>query len=206
MAEQDTHKTSPQTPVQTEATPQQGGAVPATQGVPETDQGRGRQRNDRGKGRGPRRSPRRDDRPRSEYDQKMLSVRRVARVMAGGRRFSFSVALAIGDRKGAVGVGTGKAGDTALAIEKAMRDAKSNLLRVKLTKEMSLPHDVAAKYASSSVALFPAKGRGLVAGSSVRTVLELAGVKDVTAKILSRSKNQLNNARAAIVALKKLSA
>jgi small subunit ribosomal protein S5 len=159
-----------------------------------------------GGGRNPRRSGgRRDDRPRSEYDQKMLSVRRVARVMAGGRRFNFSVALAIGDKKGSVGVGTGKAGDTALAIEKAMRDAKKNLLKLKLTKEMTLPHDVFAKYASSSVAIFPAKGRGLVAGSSVRTVLELAGVKDVTAKILSRSKNQLNNARAAMEALRGLS-
>jgi small subunit ribosomal protein S5 len=161
---------------------------------------------DRGgnKGRGgPRRGgPRRDDRQRSEFDQKTLSVRRVARVMAGGRRFSFSVAMVIGDRKGGVGVGTGKAGDTALAIDKALRDAKKNLIHLKLTKEMMLPHDVRAKYAASVVTIYPAKGTGLVAGSSVRTVLELAGVKDVTAKILSRSKNQLNNARAAIKALK----
>lgn len=184
------------------ATPSQGSAgdVSLSAALPKE-----RRKDERGKGRGGRRSPRREERPRSEFDQKMLSVRRVARVMAGGRRFNFSVALAIGDKKGAVGVGTGKAGDTALAIEKAMRNAKNNLIRLKLTKEMSLPHDVAAKYASSSVAIYPAKGRGLVAGSSVRTVLELAGVKDVTAKILSRSKNQLNNARAAVEALRKLS-
>ena len=187
--------------------PDQQGVVQAgSSPVQDPSQGKERKKEERGRGRSSRRTGRREERPRSEYDQKMLSVRRVARVMAGGRRFSFSVALAIGDKKGAVGVGTGKAGDTALAIEKAMRDAKGNLLRLKLTKDMSLPHDVSAKYASSSVAIFPAKGRGLVAGSSVRTVLELAGVKDVTAKILSRSKNQLNNARAAIEALRKLSA
>lgn len=188
-------------------------AAPVTAAVPvaatpaPTDYQDRRRGGDRGgnKGRGPRRGgPRRDDRQRSEFDQKTLSVRRVARVMAGGRRFNFSVAMVIGDRKGGVGVGTGKAGDTALAIDKALRDAKKNLIHLKLTKDMMIPHDVRAKYSASVVTIYPAKGTGLVAGSSVRTVLELAGVKDVTAKILSRSKNQLNNARATIKALKTL--
>lgn len=154
----------------------------------------------------PRRAPRRDERPRSEFDQKIISIRRVARVMAGGRRFNFSVAIVAGNKNGKVGVGLGKAGDTQLAIEKAVRSAKKNMITVPLSKERMIRHDVDAKYAASTVMIMPAKGRGLVAGSSVRTVLELAGIRDVTAKIFSRSKNQLNNARAAIKALKDLRA
>jgi small subunit ribosomal protein S5 len=159
-------------------------------------EGRGRERSE-----GPRR---REERARSEYDHKVVDIRRVTRVVAGGRRFSFSVSLVAGDRRGKVGVGLGKAGDTALAIEKAMRDAKKHMLSLPLTEHMSLPHDVASKYASAVVEIRPAPGRGVVAGSSVRTVLELAGVKDVTAKIFSRSKNKLNNARAAVKALQTL--
>ena len=166
-------------------------------------------RDDRKNRRNPRRQRRggrRDDRARQEYDQKIISIRRVTRVMAGGRRFSFSVAMVIGNKKGKVGVGIGKAGDTQLAIEKAARSAKKNLIEVPLNKEQRIPHDAHAKYASSEVMVMPAAGRGLVAGSSVRTVLELAGVKDVTAKIFSRSKNKLNNARATVKALKELKA
>lgn len=155
--------------------------------------------------RGPRRGgPRRDDR-RSEFAQKLIGIRRVARVMAGGRRFNFSAALVLGDKKGRVGVGLGKAADTALAIEKATRAAKRNMLTLDLTKNRSIPHDVRAKYTASIVEIRPSPGRGLVAGSSVRSVLELAGVSDVTAKLLSRSKNSVNNARAAIEALKQIS-
>jgi len=154
-------------------------------------------------GRRPRRGGR-QERQKPEFDQKIVSIRRVTRVMAGGRRFSFSVSMVIGDKKGKVGVGIGKAGDTQLAIEKAVRDAKKNMLIVPMDAEGRIPHDVHVKYASSEVMIMPAPGRGLVAGSSVRTVLELAGVKDVTAKLFSRSKNKLNNARAAVEALKEL--
>lgn len=153
-----------------------------------------------------RRGGRRNDRARSEFDQKIIGIRRVTRVMAGGRRFSFSVSMVIGNKKGKVGVGVGKAGDTQLAIEKAARNARKNLMVVPMDKNSRIPHDVHVKYASSEVMIMPAPGRGLVAGSSVRTVLEMAGVKDVTAKIFSRSKNKLNNARAAIEALKQLKA
>jgi small subunit ribosomal protein S5 len=146
----------------------------------------------------------RQERVRPEFDQKIVSIRRVTRVMAGGRRFSFSVSMVIGDKKGKVGVGIGKAGDTQLAIEKAVRNAKKNMIVVPMNQDGVIPHDVHTKYASSEVMIMPAPGRGLVAGSSVRTVLELAGVKDVTAKIFSRSKNKLNNARAAVEALKQL--
>ncbi len=154
----------------------------------------------------PRRGGRRDERVRSEFDQKIIDIRRVARVVAGGRRFSFSVAVAIGNKKGKVGVGIGKAGDTQLAIEKAARAARRTLIEVPMNRAQHIPHDVQAKYSASTVMIMPAPGRGLVAGSSVRTMLELAGVKDVTAKILSRSKNHLNNARATMAALRKLKA
>lgn len=178
---------------------------------PETP--RRRQRNDRpargearrGARRG-RRGNRREERVRSEFDQKIVSIRRVTRVMAGGRRFSFSVAMVIGDKKGRVGVGVGKAGDTQLAIEKAARAARKHMITVPIDKEGRISHDVHTKFASSEVMIMPAPGRGLVAGSSVRTVLELAGIKDVTAKIFSRSKNKLNNAQAAIAALRQLHA
>ena len=152
----------------------------------------------------PRRPQRRESRVKPEFDQKIISIRRVARVVSGGRRFSFSVALVAGNRKGSVGVGLGKAGDTSIAIEKALRDAKKNMVAISLNKYNSIPHEVEAKYSASRVLIIPAPGRGMVAGSSVRVVLELAGVKDVGGKIRSGSKNKINNARAAIEALRLL--
>ena len=143
--------------------------------------------------------------PRPEFDQKILNIRRVTRVVAGGRRFSFSVALVAGDRKGSVGLGLGKAGDTSLAINKALRNAKKNMIKLKLTKTMSIPYEISAKFSSSSVMLMPNKGRGLVAGSVVRDIIKLAGIKDITGKILSSSKNKLNNAKAVINAFSQIS-
>lgn len=204
--------TTPETVATTEAPKETSADAPATSATGDRpqrgDRGgrRGGARNDRRNPRRPRRGGRRDDRQRQEFDSKIISVRRVTRVMAGGRRFSFSVAMVIGDKKGRVGVGIGKAGDTQLAREKAMRDARKHMITVPMNKDGHLPHDVHTKYASSEVMIMPAPGRGLVAGSSVRIVLELAGVKDVTAKIFSRSKNKLNNARAAVEALKLLKA
>lgn len=136
----------------------------------------------------------------------MITIRRVSRVVAGGRRFSFSVAIIIGNKKGRVGVGLGKAGDTTLAIDKATRDAKKHMITLALTRDNSIPHEVSAKFNASRVVLMPARGRGLVAGSSVRPVLELAGISNIVAKVQSGSKNGLNNARAAIEALKTLKA
>ncbi len=159
----------------------------------------------RGRGRGER-GPRRDRAPRerSEFEQATIEVRRVARVMAGGRRFSFSVTVVIGDKKGRVGVGIGKGADTALAIDKAVRDAKKHLITVPLTSDNSIPHDVSVKYVSSVVSIIPSPGRGLVAGSAMRTVLEYAGVTNVIAKILTRTKNKLTIARATVRALRSL--
>ncbi|MES2023784.1 MAG: 30S ribosomal protein S5 [Patescibacteria group bacterium] len=140
------------------------------------------------------------DRPKPEFDQKIIDIRRVTRVVAGGRRFSFSVAIIAGDKKGAIGLGLGKAGDTALAINKALRNAKKNMVKLKLTKTSSLPHEVSGKFSSCSVKIMPNKGRGLVVGSVLHDIVKLAGVKDVTGKILSGSKNKLNNAKAVMVA------
>ena len=179
----------------------------ATTAAPEAPAEESRPRRGARRGRGSERS--RGPRPprvRSEFDQKMITIRRVARVVAGGRRFSFSVALIIGNRKGKVGVGLGKAGDTTLAIDKAVRDAKKHMITLTLTKDNSIAHETSAKYCAARVTLMPAPRRGLVAGSSVRSVLELAGVSNVVAKVHSGSKNGLNNARAAVEALKHLKA
>lgn len=156
-----------------------------------------------------RRDNRRSSRPRGErqkpeFDQKIVSLRRVTRVTSGGRRFAFSVCVVAGNRKGMVGVGQGKATDTPLAIEKAFRDAKKNMITVNTTQNMSIPHEVETKFAASRVKIMPAPGKGILAGSSVRAVLELAGLKEISAKLLSRSKNSINNAYVAIKALQEL--
>jgi len=140
----------------------------------------------------------------SEYEQKILDMRRVTRVVAGGKRFNFSVLLAIGDKKGKVAVGLGKAADTQLAISKSFRDAKKHLISVPLTKNNSIPFEITAKYGSAKVFLRPNRGRGIVAGSVVRDILTLGGIHDVTGKIISGSKNKLNISRATIKALSKL--
>lgn len=157
-------------------------------------------------GRGGRQGGRSDtrDRVKPEFDSKIIDIRRVTRVTSGGRRMNFSVAVVAGDKKGRVGVGLGKSIDTASAVEKATREAKKHLIKIPLSAQMTIPHAVESKYASARIMIFPARGRGVVAGSSARAVIELAGIKDVCAKFLSGSKNRLNNARAAVAALEKL--
>ncbi len=160
-------------------------------------------------GRGPRRDgnkgPRREPKPKPEFDQKIIDIRRVTRVTSGGRKFSFSVAVIAGDKKGRIGYGTGKGLDTAMAVDKAYRKAKANMIRLPLTKTGTIPHDVSAKYSSARVEIRPAPGKGLVAGSSVRDVLEMAGIKDVIGKLRSGTKNRMNNAKVVIKALSTLS-
>ena len=146
------------------------------------------------------------EKPKPEFDQKMVSIRRVTRVVAGGRRMTFAVALAIGDKKGSIGLGTGKGGDTAIAIAKALRQAKKNMFKIKTTKEMSIEREVSAKFSSSKLEMMPNRGKGLVAGSTVRDMLILAGLKNITAKLHSGSKNKLNNARVAYKTLYQLKA
>ncbi len=140
-----------------------------------------------------------------DVDQKIIDIRRVTRVVAGGRRMSFAVSMIIGDKTGIVGIGTGKGGDTALAIAKALKEAKKNAIKIKKTDTQSIPMGVSAKHTSSEVMLFPNKGKGLVAGAAVRDILVIAGVRDVSSKVLSGSKNKLNTARAVMKALSKIS-
>lgn len=158
-------------------------------------------------GRGGQRSGRPENRERvkPEFDSKIIDIRRVTRVTSGGRRMNFSVAVVAGDHKGRVGVGLAKSIDTASAVEKATREARKNIIKVPMSPQMVIPHAVEGKYGSAIIKIFPARGRGVVAGSSARAVIELAGIKDVCAKFLSGSKNRLNNARAAVEALKSLS-
>lgn len=142
---------------------------------------------------------------KSEYDQLVLDMRRVARVVAGGRRFSFRATVAVGNRKGKVGVGVAKGADVKSAVEKASHQAKKNLSVIPITKQGSIPHAVEAKYASARILLKPApQGSGIIAGGPVRTVCSLAGIENVSSKILGRTVNKLNNARATIEALKRL--
>lgn len=156
-------------------------------------------------GKGGRGAGGRPERQKPEFEQKMIDVRRVTRVVSGGRRFSFSVALVVGDRKGHVGFGIGKSGDTSAAIDKAYKQATKKMITLRLNKNFSIPYDVKAKFNTSKITLMPNKGRGLIAGSSARTVLSLAGVKDITAKYHSGSKNKLNNAKVAMEALRNFS-
>ncbi|MDO8561090.1 MAG: 30S ribosomal protein S5 [bacterium] len=147
------------------------------------------------------------EREKSEYDQKVLDIRRVARVVAGGRRFSFRATVVIGNRRGKVGVGVAKGVDVAQAVEKATHKARKYMVVVPLTKWGSIPHRVLAKFSSARVLLKPApEGSGIIAGGSVRAVADLAGIRNLSSKILSRSPNKLNNARAALAALASLKA
>ena len=153
----------------------------------------------KGKG-GPRRE-------RPEFEQKMLDLSRVTRVVKGGRRFRFRATLIIGDRKGRVGVGVSKGSDVSDAIQKAYNDAKKNLVTIVLDSEtMTIPHSVLMKLGSAKVLLKPGfKGQGIIAGGAVRAVVDLLGVKDIVSKSLGAS-NALNVARATVKALESLKA
>jgi len=143
-------------------------------------------------------------REKPEFEQKVLDIRRVTRVVAGGKRFRFRATVILGDHKGRVGVGVDKGADTSEAIEKASRAARKNLILVPI-KNNTIPHEIIGKFSSAVVLLKPAgEGKGIVAGGPVRVIVGLAGIINVTSKILGTTTNKLNNARAAIEALKKL--
>ncbi|HBP01126.1 MAG: 30S ribosomal protein S5 [Candidatus Moranbacteria bacterium GW2011_GWE1_49_15] len=147
------------------------------------------------------RRPKRREKP--EFEQKLLDLARVTRVVKGGRRFRFRATLVIGDRKGQVGVGVAKGVDVSDSIQKAFNDAKKNLLKVKLQGN-TIPHDVTKKLGSAKVLLKPAsEGRGIIAGGAVRAVVDLSGIRDIVSKSLGSS-NKLNVARTTIEALREL--
>jgi len=141
---------------------------------------------------------------KTEYEQKLLDVARVVRVVAGGRRFRFRAVVAIGNQRGKVGLGVAKGQDVSLAVEKATAKAKKHLVKVPLLKG-TIPHQVEAKYGSAKILLKPGRpGRGIVAGGAVRVICNLAGLENISAKIIGRTTNKLNNARATIEAFKRL--
>jgi small subunit ribosomal protein S5 len=139
-----------------------------------------------------------------KYEEKILQVSRVTKVVKGGKKMTFRAVVIIGDNKRKVGVGIGRADDVNLAMDKAVLNGKKNLITVPLTLNYSVPHVSRANFGACSMMIRPAKlGTGVIAGGSVRTVLELAGVKNVVAKQFGSS-NILNNAKATILALTKL--
>jgi small subunit ribosomal protein S5 len=145
----------------------------------------------------------RGKREKPEFDQKLLDLARVARVVKGGRRFRFRATLVIGNRKGKVGVGVGKGADVSDAIKKAFDDAKKKMITVSMYKN-TIAHEINYKIGSAKIILKPATpGRGVIAGGAIRTVVDLAGIKDIVSKSLGTS-NKLNVARAAIGALTEL--
>jgi len=144
------------------------------------------------------------EKPKEEFESKLLDLARVVRVAAGGRRFRFRAVMVIGNKEGKVGVGVAKGADVAEGVEKATRMAKKNLIEVPIVNG-SIPHQVEAKFGPAKVLLRPQrKGRGLVAGGTVRVICSLAGIKNISSKILGRTSNKLNNARATIKALQEL--
>ncbi len=151
-------------------------------------------------GRSRRSSGRGGFKPADEFEQKVVDLARVTRVMAGGKRMKFRACMVVGDKKGRVGLGIAKGADVSMAIAKAVTKAKKHLVSVPII-EGTIPHTVRVKAGAAIVLLKPARaGSGIKAGGVMRIVLELAGVKDAAAKILGTS-NKLNNAEATIVAL-----
>lgn len=142
---------------------------------------------------------------KKEFQEKVLDMRRVTRVMAGGKRMSFRSTVVIGDKRGRVGVAIGKGLDVAAAVEKGKRQAQKNLIKINLKDNRTVPYELEAKYGAARVRIKPArKGHGLIAGGGCRLVLELVGIKDVSAKQLGRTTNKLTNAMATIKALEQI--
>lgn len=137
----------------------------------------------------------------SEWQERVVQIRRVTKVVKGGKKLSFRAILVIGNEKGQVGVGVGKASDVIGAVKKAVTDGKKNLVTIPITKDNSIPHIITGRSGAAKVIIRPsAPGSGVIAGGAVRTMLELGGVKNILAKQLGSS-SPLNNARAAADAL-----
>lgn len=138
-------------------------------------------------------------------EEQVISIRRVTKVVKGGKNLRFSAAVVVGDKNGKVGLGKGKAREVPLAIKKAVADAKKNMVTIPITQE-TIPYYTVGRYGAGQVVLRPAApGTGVIAGGAVRVIMELGGIKNILTKSL-RSKNTLTVARATIEGLKTLSA
>ena len=144
---------------------------------------------------------RRNDQKKKLYEDKVISINRVTKVTKGGRDFRFAATVVVGDKKGRVGLGTGKSREVPDAVNKAIKSAEKNIITISLIDERTISHDAIGIAGAAKVLIKPAKpGTGLIAGGSVRAVLELAGVKDIVSKSLG-SNTKINVARATIDAL-----
>ena len=142
--------------------------------------------------------------PKTEWIERVVAIQRVTKVVKGGKKLSFRAIVVVGNEQGQVGVGKGKAGDVITAVRKGVTDGKKNIVSVPLTTSNSIPHITNGKFGSAKIILRPsAPGSGVIAGGSVRIVLELAGIKNILSKQLG-SNNLLNNARATINGLSNL--
>ena len=141
----------------------------------------------------------RNDEYQETFKDKLIKLNRVAKVVKGGRRFSFSALVVVGDMNGRVGLGFGKANEVADSIAKGNQNARKNLKSINLTKRKTIPHETMGVYKSCKVVMRPASpGTGVIAGGAVRSIMEAAGVHDILTKILG-SKNQLNVSKAALI-------
>ncbi len=144
----------------------------------------------------------RKEKPSDGFDSKLLALNRVTRVTKGGKQMRFRAVVVVGNKDKQVGVGVAKGSDVSQAVEKAAKSARKNLIVVPITEGGSIPHQVQAKFGAAVVLLRPQRqGRGLVAGGTVRVICDMAGIKNVSSKILGGTRNKLNNARATIKAL-----
>jgi len=149
------------------------------------------------------RRPKRGVKPADEFDQRIVDIARVTRVMAGGKRMRFRACVAIGNKKGKVAVGLDKGADVTMAVTKAVNKAKKNFIEVPIVNE-TIPHSIYQKLGAAKILLKPARrGKGVIAGGAVRIVLELTGIKNITSKILGTN-NNVNVAKCTIVALNNL--
>jgi small subunit ribosomal protein S5 len=162
---------------------------------------RGGGQNRGGGGRGGYGGGRRDERADSEYEQQILDLARVTRVMAGGKRMRFRACIVLGNKAGKVGIGLAKGADVTLAITKAVNQAKKNMIDVPIAAGGTIPHEIKHKFGASVILLRPAKhGRGVICGGVMRIIAEMAGLQNVTGKILGTN-NNVTNAKCMIEAL-----
>lgn len=145
-----------------------------------------------------------ENKTEKKFVERLIKISRVTKVTKGGKKLSFRAIVVIGDENGQVGIGVAKADDVVNAFKKAKTDARKNLIKIPITKSLSIPHRVSGNFGACKIIMRPSiEGSGVIAGGAVRTVLEVAGIKNVIAKQLG-SDNLLNNARASICALENL--